>query len=121
MNSFHIDSPQQGADGWSCQVHVDPASPFFDGHFPQHPVLPGVAQMLLVERVLQECAGDRASIESFPQMRLRRQIAPDDRVEVHISAADATGQHSFRIARDGAPVTTGRILVGTAAQPEGRR
>ncbi|MEM7168018.1 MAG: hypothetical protein AAF581_21375 [Planctomycetota bacterium] len=110
MTSFHIETPTRNDDGWTCRVRIDAASPYFDGHFPDHPVLPGVAQMLLVEDVLQRCV-DSTVIVAFPQMRLRRQIAPDDELAVIIADRDSEGQHAFRIHRDGQPVTTGRILA----------
>jgi len=41
-----------GEDGHLFSVEISAASPWFAGHFPGHPVLPGIAHLALAQRAL---------------------------------------------------------------------
>ena len=78
-----LDSPPgQGARGIKC---VSRDEPFFQGHFPQHPVMPGV---LILEALAQtgavaalslpENRGKLALFGGIKNARFRRQVLPGD-------------------------------------------
>jgi len=47
------------------RIQIDPDAPYFRGHFPERPILPGVVQlMLLVDHLSQE-AGRRLTLRSI--------------------------------------------------------
>lgn len=50
----------------TLQMRLMPSLAWFEGHFPEAPILPGVAQLLLVQRALGEfCAESRAEARRF--------------------------------------------------------
>ena len=67
--------------------------PFFQGHFPGHPIMPGV---LIIEAMAQtsailviETTGNRAGnvvyFMTVDQARFRKPITPGDQVELHVT------------------------------------
>ena len=76
-----------------AELDVDPALPLFKGHFPQHPVLPGVIIMEALAQaasfcilVGQERQGAVGFLTGIDGARFRQQVAPGDtlRLEARI-------------------------------------
>ena len=66
---------------------------FFQGHFPGHPVMPGVliiesmaqtAAVLVVETLGEEAAGKVVYFMSVEGAKFRRPVVPGDQVRVHV-------------------------------------
>lgn len=73
--------------------------PFFQGHFPGHPIMPGV---LIIEAMAQTSAilvidttGNRAGnvvyFMTVDQARFRKPITPGDQVELHVTKQRSRG------------------------------
>ena len=73
--------------------------PFFQGHFPDHPIMPGV---LIVEAMAQtsailvvETTGKKASgavyFMTIEQARFRQPVVPGDRLELHVEKQRSRG------------------------------
>jgi len=73
--------------------------PFFQGHFPNHPIMPGV---LIVEAMAQtsailviETTGKRTGsvvyFMTIEQARFRKPIGPGDQVELHVAKQRSRG------------------------------
>lgn len=67
--------------------------PFFQGHFPAEPVMPGVliveamaqtAAVLVVSTYGQESEGKLVYFMSIDDVRFRRPVFPGDRLELHV-------------------------------------
>src|SRR5262245_13996071 len=67
--------------------------PFFQGHFPSEPVMPGVliieamaqtAAVLVVATYGQESEGKLVYFMSLDDVRFRRPVFPGDRLELHV-------------------------------------
>jgi len=82
-------------DDRSLEVVVGSDSRFFDGHFPERPILPAVAQLTLVEVLLRRCCGDAARIAALERLRLLAVVQPGDRLLVRLAPAPA-GDRSAR-------------------------
>lgn len=70
-----------------AELDVDPRLPLFEGHFPDHPVLPGVILMEALAQAASFCVlldGDRAGSIGFltgiDKAKFRRQVLPGDTV-----------------------------------------
>ena len=73
--------------------------PFFQGHFPDHPIMPGV---LIIEAMAQtsailviETTGKKADgivyFMTIEQARFRRPVGPGDRLELHVQKQRSRG------------------------------
>lgn len=96
---------ETGADegGRRFAVEVPVTSPLFEGHFPGHPILPGVAQLAMVERVLGPLAGAR-------NVKLRRPVVPGDRLELRVAGPREDGAARFELSQDGETAGNGIVL-----------
>jgi 3-hydroxymyristoyl/3-hydroxydecanoyl-(acyl carrier protein) dehydratase len=85
---------------------------WFDGHFPNDPILPGVAQIQLVLETVNATLGTACRIKSLKRIRFRTMIRPGDRFEVKTQAATGrAGTFQFCITLDDNIACTGTIVV----------
>lgn len=74
---------------------------FFQGHFPGHPVMPGVmiiesmaqtAAVLVVETLGPEAAGKVVYFMSIEGAKFRRPVVPGDQLRIHVTKERHRGQ-----------------------------
>jgi 3-hydroxyacyl-[acyl-carrier-protein] dehydratase len=74
--------------------------PFFAGHFPGHPVMPGVlilealaqAAALLAKASMKDDPGDKVTyLMAIDGARFRRPVTPGDRLELHVEVVRVKG------------------------------
>ncbi len=74
--------------------------PFFQGHFPNHPVMPGVliiesmaqtAAVLVVETLGPHAAGKLVYFMSIEGAKFRRPVVPGDQLRIHIQKERSRG------------------------------
>ncbi len=74
--------------------NVSVNEPFFEGHFPGHPVMPGVliiesmaqtAAVLVVETLGPDAAGKVVYFMSVEGAKFRRPVVPGDQVRIHVN------------------------------------
>jgi 3-hydroxyacyl-[acyl-carrier-protein] dehydratase len=96
----------------SAEAHVPPDSPWFDGHFPGEPVLPGVAQIGLVFDAICQARNQDLKISSVRRVRFKRMIRPDDQLRIlAVPLNREIGAYSFRILIQEEAVCSGIITV----------
>jgi 3-hydroxyacyl-[acyl-carrier-protein] dehydratase len=74
--------------------NVSVNEPFFQGHFPKHPVMPGVliiesmaqtAAVLVVETLGDDAAGRVVYFMSVEGAKFRRPVVPGDQLRIHVT------------------------------------
>jgi 3-hydroxyacyl-[acyl-carrier-protein] dehydratase len=82
VNNNHIEA--------LAEVPAD--SPWFSGHFPGEPILPGIALVHLVEQAIEQEAlkkGESFQFRSLKRVRFTQPVRPGDKLSVNISAENA--------------------------------
>ena len=110
MYSFPISEANVTAQGVTCRVEIPGTCPFFAGHFPGLPVLPGVAQLCLVAQVLRRGKANDAVISGIDQLRLLAPIRADETVSVRVGNPGPDARSRFAIERDGDIVSQGTLI-----------
>ncbi|HET9210906.1 MAG TPA: hypothetical protein VFR03_10940 [Thermoanaerobaculia bacterium] len=87
------------------RIEVPADSPLFAGHFPGHPILPGIAHLGFVERALG------FSITAARSVRLRRPVAPGEMLDLALSPGEG-GWTRFEITHQGKAVSSGSVATG---------
>ena len=84
------------------RVEIPASSPLFAGHFPGHPILPGIAHLAFVERAV----GPLAAVRS---LKLRRPVLPGDALDLTLGAPEEDGWVRFELRR-GDDVISGGVV-----------
>lgn len=81
--------PDQGA--WRQSFCFAADSAVFAGHFPGHPVLPAVVQVLILQVVLEEI-GQPAQLACVPQAKFLAPLGPDTPILLTLSKGKRDGR-----------------------------
>lgn len=87
------------------RIEIPAASPFFAGHFPGHPILPGIAHLALVARELG------APLVEVRTLKLRRPVLPGDVLDLSLDRGDE-GLARFELRRGEEVVSGGTVRTG---------
>jgi 3-hydroxyacyl-[acyl-carrier-protein] dehydratase len=100
-----------------ARASFPPDSPWFDGHFPQGPLLPGVALMALVYRLAAEDwlrRGVTPRLWAFKKVKFKNLVAPGDGLTARVRRVDASGRYEAKVEMGGETVFTGSFWVADA-------
>lgn len=102
------------ADGMTtAQVEVPEASIWFDGHFPNQAILPGVAQLAVVVQILGRALNKNVYASNVSRVRFKRAIRPAERIEVQITPKDDQGvAYGFRLLKSKELACSGFLKLG---------
>jgi predicted hotdog family 3-hydroxylacyl-ACP dehydratase len=98
-------------------IAVPADGPLFEGHFPGRPILPGIAELVLVARALAP-GDDAADVSAMPFARFRGLVLPADRLEV-LAVPRGDGGVRFEVRRAGEVVANGAMTFGAPRSDEG--
>jgi predicted hotdog family 3-hydroxylacyl-ACP dehydratase len=93
------------------RLPIPPDLAWFDGHFPGRPLLPGVAQLAMVDDLLR--AQGRA-LAGFARLRFRREVLPGEDIEIEIREDAGDGTARFAVSRGGEATCDGIALLRAA-------
>jgi 3-hydroxyacyl-[acyl-carrier-protein] dehydratase len=79
------------AAGWRRQYVFGAGSAVFDGHFPEHPVLPAVVQVLMAQMTLEEELGGPISLCAIVQAKFTAPLGPDAVIELRVQQGRHAG------------------------------
>jgi 3-hydroxymyristoyl/3-hydroxydecanoyl-(acyl carrier protein) dehydratase len=97
----------------SADIQVPPDSPWFDGHFPAEPILPGVAQIGLVLDVISKAQNQDLKASSVRRVRFKRIVRPDDKLKIIAAPLkQEIDSYSFRILIQDETICSGVLTVG---------
>jgi len=104
----------------TTDIFVPEDSPFFQGHFPGQPVLPGVAQ--LSEFVLPAIAkawAELSTLDHVPLLKYKRPIKPGTRLALEVRRDPGSPSVSFELYEDGELATLGQLRFAVPALTTG--
>jgi len=93
-------------------VQLDPDSAWFAGHFPGDPVLPGIAQLGMVQDVIRQSSGEDLSTANLSRVKFKRLVRPGDILSIQVVPDSvAADTYSFTITVKGKEVCNGIMKV----------
>ncbi len=86
-----------GTDEVRASVGIKEDSPWFDGHFPGDPTLPGIGQLSMVSDVIGRLAGPGYVLTGLGRVKFRRRVQPGERLHIYAVAGNKKKSYSFRM------------------------
>jgi 3-hydroxymyristoyl/3-hydroxydecanoyl-(acyl carrier protein) dehydratase len=90
---------------------VEQESPWFDGHFPDDPVLPAIAQLDLVSKVITEAMAGELVLHSLSRIKFKKIIRPGDILDIRAVPAKTEHHYSFSICNEQQEVCSGKLVL----------
>jgi 3-hydroxyacyl-[acyl-carrier-protein] dehydratase len=97
-----------------AQLKVPADSLWFDGHFPGMPLLPGIAQLAMVESVIGQAWEPKRRASQFTRVRFKLKIAPGTPVTVKVTrSANKPDTFAFQIGTPEGIACVGNVSTHT--------
>lgn len=117
-NWLSIDTITADNDGTitGC-ARADISSPWFSGHFPGEPILPGIGQISLISEILKKQYPPDVSmwISEVSRLRFRRIVRPDETMYFQIKPdSGKTGSYKFKITVNDELACNGNIIASVS-------
>ena len=75
-SSFNITSDEQNEHHLTAIVSLDENNELFEGHFPNDPIMPGVLNIEIIEKLLKDKLGK--SIKQINQIKFLKPVVPNN-------------------------------------------
>jgi 3-hydroxymyristoyl/3-hydroxydecanoyl-(acyl carrier protein) dehydratase len=108
--TFRLLDGEPAERGRRFRVEIPAASPLFAGHFPGHPILPGMAHLAVVERAV----GPLAAVRS---LKLRRPVLPGSVLDLAVRETEEAGWTRFDLRAGEEAVSGGTVRTGPFEKP----
>lgn len=109
---FSTITAEQG-DGKSilATVSAKKCSPWFDGHFPDDPILPGIAQLDMVTKSIQDSLGAACILQGLSRIKFKKIIRPGDVLDIRAVPGKTEHHYSFTICNKQQEVCSGKMVL----------
>lgn len=97
------------------RLQIEPSLPQFDGHFPGHPVLPGVAQVDWAIRFGRELFALPPRFCALEALKFQQVITPGLTLSLTLTFKPESGQLSFKYESARGAHASGRVVFGALA------
>lgn len=99
-----------------AEAYAEAGSPWFSGHFPAEPILPGIAILSMVTDVIRQYEsekGRRIRIAGIRRVRFRLPVSPDELLMISLSLPSQEGglSYHFKCELNGKTVCTGIVTA----------
>jgi len=102
----HLELQEGGAE---ARVHVPADCLFFEGHFPGDPILPGVAQVVLVTSVLRRVVEGPVRVASIRRVKFTAPVRPG--MDLVLRLLREGPRVHWRLAATQGEVSSGEVLI----------
>jgi len=94
----------------SATVATAAESPWFSGHFPDDPILPGIAQLKMVVDLISASRLDVTHLTGLSRVKFRKIVRPDEKLDIQVTRTGKEDQYIFKITSGGEEVCSGRMF-----------
>ncbi len=94
-----------------AKVTTDAQSPWFAGHFPGDPILPGIAQLHMVTECIERVLQQKLLLQDLARVKFKKLIRPGDVLDIHATAGNQDNNYIFSIQHNNQQVCSGRLVL----------
>lgn len=102
---------------FSASARADGESPWFAGHFPGEPILPGIALLAIAADTVRQCgleSGRSMVVSGFRKVRFKRVVLPGEEMIVNVKKIDDRSYY-FEIATAAKEAVCTGVVCGESA------
>ena len=108
-------SPDSRTDELLATAATGSTSPWYSGHFPGEPILPGIAQIEMVMETIQRAEGRQLCIAGLKRVRFKQVIQPEDIISIRVRPREGDADtYSFQVMVGGAVACSGVVVAAPA-------
>lgn len=107
---YSIESLQAKNDGITARATAGSDSPWFAGHFPDDPILPGIAQLKMVADLITRFREDETGPKGLSRVKFRKIVRPGEVLDIQAEQSNIENQYAFRITRDNEDICSGMMF-----------
>ena len=96
----------------AARVTTDSDSPWFSGHFPDDPILPGIAQLKMVADLIAAARNGSLLMTGLSRIKFRKIVRPGELLDIHAAPCDKN-QYAFRISGNNEEICSGMMFFTT--------
>jgi 3-hydroxymyristoyl/3-hydroxydecanoyl-(acyl carrier protein) dehydratase len=97
-------------NGLAARVTADSSSPWFSGHFPDDPILPGIAQLKMVADLIAASRGDDSPMTGLSRIKFRKIVRPGQQLDIYAAPGKLKDQYAFRISSSNEDICSGMMF-----------
>ena len=107
--------PESTPDQLLARAEAGPGSPWYSGHFPGEPILPGIAQIAMVKETIEQGQDRTVCITGLKRVRFKLVIQPGDEITVRVSPREhGDDDYSFQVMVNAEIACSGIVSVAAA-------
>lgn len=85
LNKFYkILDIKQEDEVWIFRIELNPLNKIFEGHFPEHPIVPGVCSLQIIKECVENILGKAIQINYISSCKYLKAINPYDNKDLEI-------------------------------------
>ena len=107
---YSIKSIKAEGNELTAQVTTDASSPWFAGHFPGDPILPGIAQLKMVADLITGSREEDLQVTGLSRIKFRKIVRPGELLDIHATPCDKNHQYAFRISDNSVEICSGMMF-----------
>ncbi len=90
-----------------ASVTIAADSPWFSGHFPDDPILPGIAQLKMVADLIAESRQGSRCMTGLSRVKFRKIVRPEEELDINVTCGKKADQYNFKITSGSDDVCSG--------------
>ncbi len=94
----------------AARVTTDGDSPWFSGHFPNDPILPGIAQLEMIADLIASSREDTLCMAGLSRIKFRKIVRPGELLDIVAACGNKKDQYTFRLTSRNEEVCSGMML-----------
>jgi 3-hydroxymyristoyl/3-hydroxydecanoyl-(acyl carrier protein) dehydratase len=102
-------------EAYRARLRLEPECPSLTGHFPTHPILPGIAHLSLALDGCRELLGKNASLSALHALRFRLPLTPGDIIDLTVTRPPDAKTVRFELRRAEALASSGSFVLAEDA------
>ena len=104
LDNFYTILSSESSDStiWTIQVKLNPGHPVYQGHFPGHPVVPGVCLLQLIKECVEDIRQQKLQVTQVSSCKFLSAIKPTDTPRISLTwSVKETEDHNLQLQAEG--------------------